>query len=655
MSVQKSKQLCRFCNREMNVLFYCEDCGISCCSDCLRDDFIDDFICQDCNSKEITYNEKEEKKVCKECGKENVHKITQHFKSCPKCHSHNVLNIYEKKEELEQKFLELIKLSRSFIPDKDIINKLYLIRHKIKNARSPPIRCFHYPKMESDLLAIFNQIVYIKENLLEKIKAHFRHLALNKQYFFDIYNQPNSNIRIIENILESVSQNQDSINNFVNKNIKEIDEKLEYFQKNLQFIDKITKIFLPNQQFLNLAEKEKPIYAVNTTLMNGLDPQKRLRKSKGILFITNFDLSFVHESGFIKKRKDLIFKAPIDDLIKIKDKGKLFRKLFLQFDYGKYEFSFPSNMVSKIMEYILLARAFKENDIYDHASAKQLHEMDLDLSDLVRYIEESIHSFFSIKCQINQDIINNKNKEDEVYFNNPLNYPQYWAQKGYNNYSMNDPNEESILFSDINSQSPNPEDHNYYRNIYNPYMHQNFRPMDNHQYNGRFRDVDERNILMKRLKKAQKFDQQFPHPNYGLSGDLFNERDNYRDFNPPFPGNINHSFNDFHKNHLYGLFNHEEPPIDNILYDDDHLFEFDKKLYNKLIDLKKERFSLKETIKKLDAKFNEGIIDQAMYFKTFKNLQKEVYLIEKKIKSLTNKVKNDKSLRRRFNKKGYYS
>ena len=298
------------------------------------------------------------------------------------------------------------------------------------------------------------------------------------------------------------------------------------------------------------------------------------------------------------------------------------------------------------MEYILLARAFQENDIYDNVSAKQLHEMDLDLSDLIRYIEESIHSFFSIKCQINQNII--KNKDDETYFNNSLNYPQYWSQKGYNNYAMNSPAEDSSLYSDINSQSPIPEDHNYYRNIYNPYMHQNFRPMDNHQYYGRFHDIDERNILMKRLEKAQKFDQHVPPATHGLRGDLFNERNNNRNFNPPppfFHDNNNHSFNDFHKNHLYGLFNHEEPSIDNILYDDDHLFEFDKKLYNKMIDLKKERFSLKETIKKLDAKFNEGIIEQAMYFKTFKNLQKEIYLIEKKIKSLTNKVKNDKSLR----------
>ena len=49
--------------------------------------------------------------------------------------------------------------------------------------------------------------------------------------------------------------------------------------------------------------------------------------------------------GEIRKRLELIFKAPVDDLIKIRDKGKVFKKLFIQFDYGKYEFAFPSNVV----------------------------------------------------------------------------------------------------------------------------------------------------------------------------------------------------------------------------------------------------------------------------------------------------------------------
>src|SRR4030043_1007306 len=105
---EKSRQLqmCRFCQRKMKVLFYCEECGVACCSDCLRDDFYDYYICQSCNSKEIEINESEGKKFCKQCNSENIIKNTQHLKSCPKCHSHKIINIYEKKEALEQKFLE---------------------------------------------------------------------------------------------------------------------------------------------------------------------------------------------------------------------------------------------------------------------------------------------------------------------------------------------------------------------------------------------------------------------------------------------------------------------------------------------------------------------------------------------------------------------
>ncbi len=665
MSDQKSKQICRFCQREMKVIFYCEDCGVACCSDCLRDDFIDDFVCQDCNSKDIEFNQTEDKKVCKECGRENVIKTTHHYKSCPKCHSHQVLNIYEKKEELEQKFLELIKLSRNFIqPIRDVINELYLIRHNIKKSREPPIRCFHYPKMESELLALFKQVEYIKENLLGKINTHFRHLAMNKVYFLDIYNQPNSNVRIIESILESVNQGHDSIDNFVSKNIKDILEKFDDFQKNLQFIEKITKLYLPYQQFLNLAEKEKPVYAVKTKLTNGLDPQKRFKKSNGILFITNFDLSFVHEYGFIKKKRELIFKAPVDDLIKIRDRGKLFKKLIIQFEYGKYEFSFPSNVVSKIIDYILLARTFQENEIYDKESAKKLQEIEIDLNDLVRYIEEGINSFFNLKCQINQNVNNSEDEEFESYFNSFQKHPQYWTPKHMNNYISASPPYNSRFYGDINSPIPFQEDYRIRFNPqhnYNPYRFQSYDPTYNYQYydgpypfNNRS-DFDERNILMKRLKSAQRFDQQFRPRINGVRSNYFNEMNAFRDSEPMFNDNFNNSFNDYHKNHISDLFNQEDPPIDNIYNSREHLYDSDKKIYKRMMELKREQYSLKETLKKLDDKFDQGIIREVDYFKTFKNLQKEIYLIDKKIKSLTKKVKDDRFFRRKFNKKGYYS
>jgi len=220
-------QICRFCQRNIKLAYYCEDCGASCCSDCLTEERIESFICQECNSKNIQISESGKKKFCKECGKDNITQINQLIKSCPKCHSHHIINIYEKKEELEKKFLELIKNARFFIePFREIVNKLYVLRQKVKRAREPPINCYHYPNMESDLLSLFKLFIYAKDNLQEKISVLFHHLSLNKEYFFDIYTQPNSNVRIIEGILENLNASHDAINDFTSNNVITINLKV---------------------------------------------------------------------------------------------------------------------------------------------------------------------------------------------------------------------------------------------------------------------------------------------------------------------------------------------------------------------------------------------------------------------------------------------
>ena len=115
--------MCRFCQRYVKLAYYCEECGSSCCSDCLHEKKVDFYTCQDCNS---TSREPEspDKRRCGECGKENVERERKILKSCPKCGSHKIVNIYEKKEELEKSFLDLIKHSRSFInPLKEILDK----------------------------------------------------------------------------------------------------------------------------------------------------------------------------------------------------------------------------------------------------------------------------------------------------------------------------------------------------------------------------------------------------------------------------------------------------------------------------------------------------------------------------------------------------
>ncbi|GAH08257.1 unnamed protein product, partial [marine sediment metagenome] len=89
--------------------------------------------------------------------------------------------------------------------------------------------------MELDLLALFKLFIYAKENLIEKIRNFIQHLSLNKEYFFDIYTQQNSNIKIIEDILENLTRSYNTINSFIANNVKTISASVETLSKNLNF------------------------------------------------------------------------------------------------------------------------------------------------------------------------------------------------------------------------------------------------------------------------------------------------------------------------------------------------------------------------------------------------------------------------------------
>ena len=688
-------QLCRFCQRTIKLAYYCEDCGTSCCTDCLHEEKIEYFVCQECNSKNIEILDSGGRKVCKDCGRESIVKASQKFKECPKCKSHSITNIYEKKEKLEQNFLEIIQNTRSFLePFVELRNKLLVLRDKIKLARDPPIRCYHFPRMEADLYELFKLFNNTTDNLLEKISVHFQHFALNKEYFFDIYMQPNSNIKIIEGILENLIRSYDSIKDFIANSVKTINQSIETNQINLQFIDKINVHFSSHQNFLNLAKDEKPVFAINAKLTNGLNSQELLNKSKGTLFITNFDLSFVHEHGLLKKKQEIIFKAPVDDLVRIKEKGKVFKKLYLEFAYGKYEFTLPANTVKKVIEYILLARTFDETTKHNKEFAKKLQEITVDLTDLVNFIEESINSFFSLKCQYNQKLNNEqimqnemsyKNQlflqnfnlqQDPVQYSNPQKQMQYFGsqdQVPYRNQQDIQRNSQPFyqnlppVFQNIPElyHSPNdyppPDNSMYYRqeryydprdknsqrpplpnsNMYNPDPRQPPRP-EYYAYDRRNGwqcepDLEERNFLMKRLEQVQKIDNQPHYHAFNSTNKWFNKAGLNRRDPQDISLDLEPSIPNLYDNHLSDLFvsrrNSSDRPFSSSRKD---LYEFDRSKRKKLSELKQERYGLKETLKKLDSKFDQGGISEVDYFRTFKNLQKQIYAIDKKVNSLNN-------------------
>ncbi|TXT63486.1 MAG: hypothetical protein BAJALOKI3v1_360012 [Promethearchaeota archaeon] len=732
---------CRFCQGREPLAYYCENCGASCCSDCLDDDKVESLVCQDCNSKNIQIQESEEKKIgkikiCADCGSENVINVTQYIKSCPKCHSHRIINIYEKKEKLEQTFLELIKETRNFLdPFREVINNLYMIREKVKKARAPPIRCYHFPKMESELFSLFKLLKYIEDQLLEKISIHFHHLSLNKEYFFDIYSQPNTSIRIIEGILENLYRSRESIDEFIEDNIGTINNDIESIKKNLSFIDKITKYFTEYKRFINLADDEKPVYAINAKLSSGTNYQDIFKRRNGILFITNLDLSFVHEYGFFKKKQELIFKAPVDDLQRIKEKGKLFKKLYIKFAYGEYEFSLPNKAISRVIEYILLARNFDETAIYDKESAKKIEKLNADLTNLKNFIEDGINSFFSLKCKINNEKNHDTEKNNLNYANRANgDYPEYSSQnpnsgnynQGYqqapiryenNSYQSRQnqyPHRQNNYHNDNRNTPPPP---NYYINPYieppyqqsypnnqnHPYNSQSRVPhYNNHQYgtssiapndtqypnnsnhsqNFRFQNIlypnryqnynprnfsrnepipsnsEEKNILMKQLERFQK--QGFPNNNLRNAFNDYVNQETYSRSAESFYNNprLDPSTQDYTRNYLSEYFRDDNLSFDPKNYQNkDHLGERDD-CHKKMTELKKERFSVHETLKNLDRKFDEGKITEVDYLRAFKNLKQDLYMINKKIRSLDERIRENEAIKnigRKYDNKKYFS
>ncbi|GAG89531.1 unnamed protein product, partial [marine sediment metagenome] len=115
---------------------------------------------------------------------------------------------------------------------------------------------------------------------------------------------------------------------------------------------------------------------------------------------------------------------------------------------------------------------------------------------------------------------------------------------------------------------------------------------------------------------------------------------------------------EYSKNHLSELFNNDygsNPPSEG---SGSYSKKQNKARNKKMFNLEKEKYSLEETLKALDSKFESGDISEIDFFKNFKNLQKEIYIIEKNIEALDADMDDEEFLRRsnkEIDRKRYYT
>ena len=158
---------------------------------------------------------------------------------------------------------------------------------------------------------------------------------------------------------------------------------------------------------------------------------------------------------------------------------------------------------------------------------------------------------------------------------------------------------------------------------------------------------------MRKLEQMQKYGNASP-PDYRMNNDplddLFYDRryDEITNDNQPL-------YQGYSKNHLSDLFSSDHSLSGSRKR---NRIKIDKLKKQKMLELEKERYSIEQTLNTLDSKFNDGIISEIDYFRTYKNLQKDLYLIDKKIESLDNEIRENESIRssnRELDRRRYFS
>ena len=190
-------------------------------------------------------------------------------------------------------------------------------------------------------------------------------------------------------------------------------------------------------------------------------------------------------------------------------------------------------------------------------------------------------------------------------------------------------------------QGPNINQSKFFpQNFINPNRFQNYNPQNINPNYEEFIDVEERDVLARGLEQAQGFNPQYPNQ---INPNVLNEKSTFQDFN---------------NNHLSDLFNSNNSLTQQSYRHKRKLFKLDREKNEKMLELEKDRYSLKATLKKLETKFDQGSISESDYFRTYRNLNKEIYLIDNKIQNLQQSLEELESLKqnnRNFDNKRFYT
>ncbi|MHA1718095.1 MAG: PH domain-containing protein [Promethearchaeota archaeon] len=614
-------EVCPICGENPNLTYICEDCHEIFCEDCVDIHEEENLGCVQCGSTDIHYD-KHGHPFCRDCGGNNLRTIKKLIPSCRICESENVISIVDKQKNLIEEFKTIIKDTRAFLrPFEELVERLNRYRHNLYQLRKEYPPCYHYPTLESDALILFKLFDKAKNTLYEHVNRFFQEIQHNINYIAEIHVTHPSNLTYIGEILKHFERERKKITNLSINNAENIDERLASVEEQIEFMESMQSLFTTFVGKLQLEPDEKIVYGLKCKLSTGTTKNKDFSNKNGTILITSKRLYFYHEQGVFQKRTVQLFSVKLSDLQQAGVKGKLKKKVSLEFLNSMYKFSITKDSRDKLIQWIENARKFDKNNIIDENDIKKLAKYKINTKlfreDLENTIYELIgfHGSFTNSQSLNQS---NQTIHSSMYRRKGLQNPSSSSNQDMRFKPLNfpkNPQQPSIrenqgvfrTFSQNYEKSTKP--------LMTPAGHYGYPHDHSSSFNYPNFGKKEPNPV-NYFNSSQSTEFCSPNPNSGLN-----------------IGNQS-NFGHFSMEHSQNIKNYQNSPYSQNMNSFTSHYNEEMNLRKQVEQMRQEDFALNQTISMLEQRYDNGLINNVEFIKSYKEMQRQKYVIQSKINQI---------------------
>ncbi|TFG19029.1 MAG: hypothetical protein EU530_07475 [Promethearchaeota archaeon] len=433
MSDAYYESCCPFCEKNLLLSYFCQNCASVFCEECVHFALTDELVCATCGSREISM-ENMTALECKECKSRHIASVQKHVKTCPSCSSDQVTKIVDKFDLLRNRFKNIITNSKQFLsPLVYAADTISIQKEKLIRLREDSVKICHYPRLEMELLQLIKLFKDGKHAIQAKTGDFFQHINRNFKIFFEIEKNPPRLIPVLEAELESIEKSAESIISYGNSTNEKLEEKFIEVRTKIEFMDSLYRLFMRYISVLgiNIDYNEKPVFGIRGKLGDTNQPDTNHSIKPGTILVTNRKIYYLHEKGWIKKQTQLILSLQLDKLTRVRVKGVVLKKLVLEFGNEKYVFQLPKKNLSQLESYIEKARVFDNNRL-DREMLYGLKHENVTIQEFRNALESTIISLIGYKNAILDDDdpfgVDQVSQFDNMVDSSPYQESQYYYQ-----------------------------------------------------------------------------------------------------------------------------------------------------------------------------------------------------------------------------------